>query len=300
MKHALLALSLLAVSNLTFAQQLENTSFEVWENVGTPTIEPLNWSSLKTADALASTAPTVVSREVGRDGTGYCVRLETKSVLGIAANGILTNGRVHADFNPANGYVYTDMTNAAWHADFHFRPDSLVGWYKYSPQVDDKGKFEVVLHINDGRLPGMVSGNVVGSAKFEAMTPTATWKRFSVPFYYATAGVPFYALAVATAGDSTISHDGSVIWFDDVELIYNEVSVNTLVMDEQKVIAWRNLNRIHFSQVVEQAFLQISSMDGRILYTGTMMQDIDWNHPTGVYLIEIISGQQRITQKVHF
>lgn len=300
MKKPLLTVSFLVISHLFFGQQLENANFESWENVGSPTVEPIDWSSLKTADALASTAPTVVSRDVGRNGTGYSVKLETKSVLGIAANGILTNGRVHADFNPANGYVFTDPNNASWNTAFAFRPDSLVGWYKYAPQNNDKGKFEVVLHTNEGKLPGMNSANVIGAAKFNATQATSTWKRFSVPFQYATSGNPSYALAVATSGDSTISQNGSIIWFDDVELVYNESSANTLEINQEKIYAWKNNDKIYFSEVFEQAHVQISTMDGKVMFSDKMTQEITWNQPTGIYLIDIFVEQKRITRKVHF
>ncbi len=127
MKKTILSISVCLLSMYSFSQQqLENATFELWENVGAPTVEPEEWSSLKTADALASSAPTVISRDNGRPDAGYCLKLETKSVFGIAANGIATNGRVHADFNPENGYVFTDQTNADWHTVFTSRPDSLA------------------------------------------------------------------------------------------------------------------------------------------------------------------------------
>src|SRR5690606_28266933 len=89
-------------------QQFENGGFESWENTGSPTEEPTEWSSLKTSGGgQAGVAPKVISKAPGRTG-GSSIRMENESALGITANGILTNGRVFApDFNPENGYVAT-------------------------------------------------------------------------------------------------------------------------------------------------------------------------------------------------
>src|SRR5690554_2327413 len=96
MKKTLLFISaILLASTINAQQQLQNPGFEDWDDVGTPKQEPTNWSSLKTADALASLTPEVLSRVTGRTGD-WAVELEVKSVFLINANGLMTNGRVHA------------------------------------------------------------------------------------------------------------------------------------------------------------------------------------------------------------
>lgn len=211
-------------ASLTFAQeQMQNPGFEVWENFGTATAEPENWSSLKTADALASQAPVVIERADGRQG-GYSVRLENKLVLGLSANGLLTNGRVHADFDPELGYVYTNANDARWNTPFVSRPDSLVGWYKFAPVGGDKGKVEVYLHkTGNCRIPENESNpnQLVATARFDILAAQSQWTRFSVPFNYLSADAPEYILSVVTSGDSTQAVVGSVAHFDDFELIYN-------------------------------------------------------------------------------
>src|SRR5690554_2602134 len=101
-KNILLMLLVISTSIVFAQQQLPNSGFENWENEGSATMEPINWSSLKTADALASMAPEVLSRDAGRTGN-WSIVLEVKSAFTISANGIITTGRVHADFNPENG-----------------------------------------------------------------------------------------------------------------------------------------------------------------------------------------------------
>ena len=47
----------LLIINGTLSQQLENSGFEQWENVGTGEEEPLSWSSTKTSDNSSLNGP---------------------------------------------------------------------------------------------------------------------------------------------------------------------------------------------------------------------------------------------------
>lgn len=204
--------------------QLVNEDFENWEHVGEPTEEPYRWSSLQTADALASSAPDGLDTTLGHTGM-YGVKLTVpNAVFGIVANGILTTGRVHASFNPEEGYVYTDVSSPEWYTPFVARPDSLVGWYKYAPTSGDHGKIEVLLHKGThARIPrdATTISNQVGDATFQFTTAKSEWTRFSVPFHYTSSDNPEYVLGVIQAGDSTVAKVGTTVWIDDVKLIYN-------------------------------------------------------------------------------
>ncbi|MBI3135007.1 MAG: PCMD domain-containing protein [Bacteroidetes bacterium] len=208
--------------------QLENPGFEgAWENVTGAEDEPVEWSSLKTADALASLAPVVAFQEATNPHSGArCIRLLNVSSFGVVANGLLTNGLVHADFDPDLGYVYTNTTDPQWNTTFTDRPDSLVGWFRYSPSGADKGKVEVITHQDPpvGQLPAAnyPEAHWVSRARYDVTTTSAsTWIRFSVPFEYYNTSLPEYILVVLSAGDSTIAVAGSQMWIDDLELIYN-------------------------------------------------------------------------------
>jgi len=216
--------------------QLENPGFEAgWENgadVAGSEDEPINWSSLKSADALTTFAPIVAYKETTNPHSGtYCIRLENTLTLGVVANGLLTNGRVHADFDPELGYVYTNTADSKWNTPFTVRPDSLVGWFRYNPLSGDQGKVEVITHTTaaQGQLPATTypMAHWVSRARYDVTTTSAsTWVRFSVPFTYYTTGNPEYVLVVLSAGDSTQAVDNSVMWIDDLELIYNPLTVN--------------------------------------------------------------------------
>ncbi|MDX1651149.1 MAG: PCMD domain-containing protein [Brumimicrobium sp.] len=279
-------------------QQFENGTFENWENVGSATEEPTDWSSLKTADALASTAPKVISRDAGRNG-GYCPKLEVKEVFGIKANGIMTCGRVHADFNPENGYVFTDSNDPQWHTPFTSRPDSIVGWYKYSPQNGDKGKIEVVLHVSQGNLPyNGTFGNMVGRAKFEFTSAQANWTRFSKAFDYFNTQDPAYLLAVVTSGDSTVSQTGSTLWIDDISLIYNTSGVNT--EEDSREIAVNGSNGfLYFDTDDTTISYSVYDVSGKIIQEGIAAPKVEFIHESGIYLIRIETANGVFTKKLY-
>ncbi len=283
-------------------QQIENGDFEAWENQGSAEEEPVNWSSLKTADALASTAPSVLSPDTGRNG-GLCAKLEVKEVplIGIKANGIMTNGRVHADFNPENGYVFTDPNDAQWHTSFTSSPDSIVGWYKYEPQNGDKGKIEIVLHVNQGNLPfNGTENNIVARAKEEFTSQTTNWTRFSRAFNYYNQQTPEFILTTIASGDSTISETGSILWIDDLSLVYNNTNSITVETNEiTSINASDELIHFYSKQGLEEQTYIVRSLTGQVIQHGKCEENVSFSQPSGIYLITVKNGGNQFTKKLY-
>lgn len=299
----MLLIWILSTSLFLGSQQLQNPGFEDWENLGTAQEEPVNWSSLKTADALAASAPQVVSRDDGRNG-GYCPKLEVKSVFSISANGLLTNGRVHADFNPENGYVFTDENDPQWHTEFNFTPDSLVGWYKYSPSGNDQGKVEIILHDNVGRLPFTgYEANVIGRARYDITQPSNDWLRFSVPFSYFDTRAAEYILVTMAAGDSTISNAGSILWIDDLELIYNdptssvqESSASTST--SQAIYVGDGIIKFVMEDFNNSEY-EIYNLSGQLIQKGIPEEKVLFQAQDGIYIIRLKTGNSIVQKKMY-
>lgn len=206
--------------------QLENASFEAWDNVGQATQEPQQWSSLKTSDGgafLNSLVPQLCWRSTDARTGQYSVNLRTVNSAVGAANGLLTNGRVHAELNVANSYMYTVQDNEQWRTAMTSRPDSIVGWFKATPQTGDRANVGALLHVDDGRLPAFgTEGNYVAGASWKAPFGSVNeWTRFSAPFQYLNDWQPEWILLILTAGDSAGSQVGTQVWFEDLALIYN-------------------------------------------------------------------------------
>lgn len=306
MKNILLIIPTVLLINYSNAQQqLQNPGFEYWEDSGTAEFEPINWSSLKTGDAMSGMAPTVLTREAGRSETGdWAIQLEVKDMIFVTANGIVTNGRIHADSNPNEGYVYTIANTPKWHTEFSDRPDSLVGWYKFEPVSGDSGKIEIVLHTGtEARLPrnAATTANEVGNVRYDFVTPQTSWTRFSQPFKYYGTENPEYVLTTIAAGDSTISKVGTKLWIDDLELIYNEedTSVSTQENDLEELAVNGSFGYLYFEVENEDKIeYQVADVTGKVIQAGRAQAKTPFSHESGIYFIRVKTRNGVFTKKL--
>jgi hypothetical protein len=306
MKNILL-LTFCLPSILLAQTQFENPGFETWEGSGS-SAEPTEWSSIKTSDvsSLNTLAPQVLFQSTDAHSGSYSIKLENKSSFGVIANGIVTNGQVHADLNPSNGYVFTNTADSKWNTPFTDKPDSIVGWYKYAPSGIDKGKVEVILHTGAGQNPeNGTLANRVGGARFNIPNTTiSSWTRFSAPFYYSSANTPQYMLAVLTTGDSTNNAQaGSIGYFDDLEFIYNPTSVEEHIFSVAQIFQHNGLLTINMRGDYENgAFVSVSDIQGRTIITNTILIQGQNTFVTpfssGIYLITFIYNNQLVTRKI--
>ena len=293
----------LLIINGTLSQQLENSGFEQWENVGTGEEEPLSWSSTKTSDnsSLNGLAPQVISRSTDAHTGSYAAKLVNKNVpfVNIVANGILTNGIVHTTTNPQDSYVYTDVNSSDHSQPFTSFPDSIVGWYKYAPQGNDVGNIQVLLHGSYGQLPVDASTSIIALAEFD-FSANSNWTRFSTPFiYYPTINNPAYILCNISAGDSTQAVANSELKIDDLELIYN----TTKIPDEStNSINVTYLNdHLQFSNIVNEINYAIYNLQGQLMNIGKIdryNRNVSITLEIGIYFISIQSKDHHQSIKI--
>tara|TARA_B100001758_G_C18399174_1_gene607867 strand:- start:1279 stop:2217 length:939 start_codon:yes stop_codon:yes gene_type:complete len=248
--------------------QIENSDFENWENVGSNDEEPTDWSSVKSSDNsfLSNTAPQVVFRSNDAHSGSYSLKLKNETIFGIVANGIATTGRVHAETNPNNAYVFTDQNNADYNQSFTAKPDSLTGWYKYSPQGNDKADIQALLHSGYTEIPTNDQSNWIAIAKKEFSGNNSNWVRFSTPFNYLNNTTPSFIISVVSSGDSTIAIDGSELLIDDLSLVYN-TPTNVYSTNFSAIKLWYYDNTIHFDElnINTQYLLNIYDLTGKII-----------------------------------
>ena len=289
MKNLHIIFALLMI-NGTLAQQLENSGFEQWENVGTGEEEPLSWSSTKTSDnsSLNGLAPQVISRTTDAHTGTYAAKLINKNVpfVNIVANGIVTNGIIHTTTNPQDSYVYTDVNSSDHSQPFTSYPDSIVGWYKYVPQGNDVGNIQVLLHSSYGQLPIDASTSVIALAEFD-FSSNSNWTRFSTPFnYYPTINNPAYILCNISAGDSTQAVANSELKIDDLELIYNTTTISN---EETNSLHVTYVNdHLQFSNVVKEINYAIYNVQGQLMNFGKLdryNRNVSISLESGIYFI---------------
>ena len=293
----------LLIINGTLSQQLENSGFEQWENVGTGEEEPLSWSSTKTSDnsSLNGLAPQVISRSTDAHTGSYAAKLVNKNVpfVNIVANGILTNGIIHTTTNPQDSYVYTDVNSSDHSQPFTSYPDSIVGWYKYAPQGNDVGNIQVLLHGSYGQLPVDASTSIIALAEFD-FSANSNWTRFSTPFiYYPTINNPSYILCNISAGDSTQAVANSELKIDDLELIYNTTKIPDQSTNSINVTYLND--HLQFSNVVNEINYAIYNLQGQLMNIGKIdryNRNVSITLESGIYFIFIQSKDHHQSIKI--
>tara|TARA_B100000123_G_scaffold128965_1_gene95088 strand:+ start:1250 stop:2170 length:921 start_codon:yes stop_codon:yes gene_type:complete len=293
----------LLIINGTLSQQLENSGFEQWENVGTGEEEPLSWSSTKTSDnsSLNGLAPQVISRSTDAHTGTYAAKLVNKNVpfVNIVANGILTNGIIHTTTNPQDSYVYTDVNSSDHSQPFTSFPDSIVGWYKYAPQGNDVGNIQVLLHGSYGQLPVDASTSIIALAEFD-FSANSNWTRFSTPFiYYPTINNPAYILCNISAGDSTQAVANSELKIDDLELIYNTTKIPDQSTNSINVTYLND--HLQFSNVVNEINYAIYNLQGQLMNIGKIdryNRNVSITLESGIYFISIQSKDHHQSIKI--
>lgn len=270
----LFTLILLLISLPLFSQVIENPGFESWEEIDNGNLEPVNWSSIQTAEPenLAQLSPQVLLQSSDAYSGDYCLRLKNVyvAIAGIVANGLATNGRVHADFDPNLGTSYTDTSYTKWFTACSTRPDSVVGYYKYNPSGVDITTVRVLFHNGEiGVIPDADSTGWVGMSLFESPNDTISeWTRFSSPVEYFNDEFPDYVLFNISAGNGVNAIDGSQGWYDDFELVYNPVGLDENVANAL-LSAYSNENNIIVDMrkfgAGEEFDLEIYSVSGQMI-----------------------------------
>lgn len=278
MKKPLLFLIIIGISINLSAQQPENAGFEEWEMAGFQNEfeEPVNWSSLKSSepDNLANVSPEVMFKSTDAHTGSFSVHLISKSVFSIVANGIITNGRIHADLDPTQGLTYTDPDDSRWNTPFTERPDSLVGYYKYISVDGDAAQLQALLHTGFASQPQADSSNWIALAKANLAAENVTsWTRFSIPFEYFLDINPEFILFNFSSGAGLDAVAGSEVWLDDIELIYNVVGIDEVSAEkllnaygtEQTIVA--DLSRFDMGIRFE---LSIYDLTGKLVKNQTL------------------------------
>ena len=307
-------LIVLLVTGMATAQnQLENSGFEQWEDIsaaeGDTIREPVDWSSLKTSDipALSAVAPVVCKRSSDAHSGKYSVELTSYEVFSIVANGVVTTGRIHPDLNIDLAYIYTDTLDDQWNTPFNARPDSITGWYKYTPQGDDNLEVQVILHRGFGKQPDADSTDYwIGVAKYKSpQSAGSEWIRFSAPFTYLSDGSPKYVLVILNSGNGYSPVEGSIALFDDLEMIYNSSQTSLdrqkqqagfiFAVDYQHLVI-RGIEHANFQTI------KIHDLTGKLVWAGTVASDqIDIssaNLRKGIYLVTLAGKSIVFSQKI--
>lgn len=216
--------------------QLPNSDMEAWTNANG---EPDRWHGFKTATGMyAGTSAALVKLEQSddvRDGaTGHSAVMTANSLMGIVANGTMTNGRLNAGSMSATSTAnHAEMDIANGTDDFYMplyaKPDKFNVWLKYTQGTTNaNNKASVSVKTFDGtyyqeptdKTYTNLSGSIVS-------TPISAgdWTQYSFPFdydSYAANNAASEAIFVtfSTNGNPGQGSKNDALYVDDMELVY--------------------------------------------------------------------------------
>lgn len=310
-RSILLFVAIIFIANIVSIgqQQPQNPGFEEWEDVGIhpDTLEPVNWSSLKTSDGgdeINAIIPVGWFQSTDAHSGMYSIKLQSNEVLIFVAPGVLTNGRVHAAVPPTDAYVYTIDSVPDWNTPFTDLPDSLSVWTKYFPQGNDIAHIIAILHTGEAKIFDSTMTNWVAVANIDIPEEVSEWTEFEVPFTYLNGETPEYLLFGIFIGDAKNATVGSILYLDDFECIYHEIGIPTFAEDNIKVYFSNDhlVADMHNSGIEEVCKLEVIDLSGHVLLSKQIKPDemsstlIDF--PTGIYICNIQNETLKYTYKI--
>jgi hypothetical protein len=288
----------LIISGTSFGQQqVGNGDMENWDNVGSSTEEPTNWSSFKSASGgMAWAGSQQVSRSTsvraGATGT-YCARIWSNSVLGIVANGNLTLGRVNmgnSTATDASNYNYSQTSDANFSESLTNTPDSLVFWVKYTASASQEARVSAVLHddydYKDGyNIDAASEPHKVAEISYNFAPTNGQWVRKSVPWAYVGPAVNNTYILVTFTTNKTPGGGAAndEVLIDDVELIYN----SSASIDENSlaITPLINENSLSFKGGEVSAEFSIVNAAGQEIFSGNTSGAYNISGMNGMYII---------------
>lgn len=204
-------LFVLGMSQLSDAQNAAtpNAGFENWTQVGNH-YDPNNWDNLNPNTGIVGVF--TCTRATGADvhsGT-YAIKLTTKSVFGVTANGIASTAEL----------ITTPPYGVTGGIPYSQRPDSIVGWYKATPASNaDSGFVQFVLLDGANDTVGFVRN-------YMPNTSVNTYTRFSAPITYFSSATPVLSYWILSSSNPVTPQVNSSIIIDDIDLIFNSSGIN--------------------------------------------------------------------------
>ncbi len=311
MKKQLFSLLFIGASTFSFGQmQIGNSNFETWETVSSGE-EPTNWSSFLSASgslnwAASDQCESSTDVRPGSSGT-KSVRIFSLDIFGTIANGNVTVGRINmgnATASDPSNYNASITANSAYSEIMTDSPDSIVFWAKFTPNsgnTTDSARVSAIIHDSyDFRDPidAGSQSHIVATAIKNFSKTNGNWVRMSVPFTYSgPASTPqFILLTYATSKTPGGGSGNDQVWIDDMELIYNPLSVEEGTESPVQVV---NANGKITFKAKEGATLavMITTSTGDIIAKGTTEQSFTISTP-GVYLVHLSAEGKEYVQKI--
>jgi len=212
MKKIFTLISILSISIVSLMAQTPNAGFESWTSHSSllgSYDTPDSWNCPNSQTAIVGVY-SCLKGAPGHTGS-YAIELITKNIgspINQLVPGFATTGTIPSSITGSisGGIPYT------------LRPDSITGWYKYTPQGGEKGFVEFILFGSTTDLKDTIA---VGDFSTPSTTVSA-YTRFSAAMVYRSANAVANSMWLigSSSDDGLTASIGSTIYVDDLNLVF--------------------------------------------------------------------------------
>src|SRR6185312_10821204 len=180
-------------------------------------------------------------------------------------------------------------------------PDSIVGWYRYTPSGTDTGSVEITLSKWN---TGTNKRDVVGYAKFAQNTSVASYTRFAKALTYSLTSAPDTMVIIMVSSSTSAPQVNSTMFVDDLGLVFNtttNIAHNNVT--NASVSIYPNPSHGEFiieTNSTEKQTVQMYDVNGKLVLTQTISgkTNIDVSSlAEGVYKLSLINSEWFVVNK---
>ena len=279
MRFIFLSLHCMLFTSPLFSQtQITDLNFETWQ---TTPYQNLNYP-LTTLNQLSTFgAPLTVERTTDSH-SGFAAKLTTQEfgTIGftILLSGLVTTGTFTPDITDIAGSLNQGTP-------FTARPDSLKGWYKYTPAGGDSAAIAIVLTRYN-----TVTHNrdTIANSSFIETNSVSTYNYLSLPIEYFSASNPdsiFLVFSSSAGGGNVppVGIVGSTFYIDDFSFVYNSTAISEIIslennltiqnaevfvknISSEKLCIYDNSGKNVFSEILEKNNFKLTLPTGIYFY----------------------------------
>lgn len=227
--------------------QIGNSDFEDWRNVTNNNHAPANWNSFETAAGslagMVGAQQVSMSEDVHEGSNGkYSVRIYSRSVVGVPAQGNLTCGRINAGSmtaTAAGNHNFSNVESTAYSETIDKIPSAIKLWVKFVPAkenadypyariaatVHDKYNYITYGTKSSDNYDNQVHAIAQAEKNFEA----CEWTELTIPFEFTNTWGNFVEdtqkyiiLNFSTNAQPGQGQANDQLFIDDIELLYDE------------------------------------------------------------------------------
>lgn len=264
-----------------------NANFEDWtySSSGGGYNDPDSWNCLNSTTSALGFFTCFKDSTTVESGK-YSALLVTMSFATELVPGTMTTGTINTAAEVIDGGI-----------PYTLRPDSITGWYQYTPVTGDNGDIEFYVF-------GANHQDTIGQAFFKTpTTAVGTWTRISLAVTYTTSATPDTALWIITSSDNqNTGHEGSELIVDSLGLVFNSTSAINNVTHPDNITVGPNpangLVSINNNSGSTSLFFTLTDITGRKLEEQKITAGANYMEltgmPDGIYIYFIQNDQDAI------